>query len=232
MTSHRRWSASQLAAPRKRKLAQPPLYVAGLLFGAAIIGPPRAWLAPNSARESCVGKSASLGTDSSRVLLLGRTSRVARRSMETTSGSPEWHLGLVKTYSVKDGFGFITCTLAHQKYSSDVFLHKDQMAEGVQVSPGTVVAFTLHENAKGKPQARDVNKHFAGRVKSFNENAGYGFILCPEAQKAGFGDVFLHKDQREAAGANVGDTVTFSCQTSAKGQLQARDVKVEEKGGA
>lgn len=145
----------------------------------------------------------------------------------------KWYLGRVKSYSPIDGFGFIYCKETMQQYGSDVFLHRDQvlLSGGAnRIMKGTVLSFTVDLNKFGRPQARDIKRRLTGRVKSFNAQAGYGFIACDLAAEAGLGDIFLPLEQMEAAQVNVGDFVDFDCQATAKGQLQARSVQLSEEG--
>lgn len=61
--------------------------------------------------------------------------------------------GLVKSYNVQKGFGFIDCPEAHQIYGRDVFLHKAQIAN-FQI--GSQLTFAVEMNKNNMPQARDL----------------------------------------------------------------------------
>jgi len=65
------------------------------------------------------------------------------------------HIGVVKTFSADNGFGFIACEATFALYQRDVFLHQKQAA-GVDV--GDRVRFAVELNGRGQPQARQVRK--------------------------------------------------------------------------
>eukprot|EP00446_Apocalathium_sp_SHHI-4_P004295 CAMPEP_0177191234 /NCGR_PEP_ID=MMETSP0367-20130122/21245_1 /TAXON_ID=447022 ORGANISM="Scrippsiella hangoei-like, Strain SHHI-4" /NCGR_SAMPLE_ID=MMETSP0367 /ASSEMBLY_ACC=CAM_ASM_000362 /LENGTH=254 /DNA_ID=CAMNT_0018638929 /DNA_START=62 /DNA_END=826 /DNA_ORIENTATION=+ len=162
------------------------------------------------------------------------------------------HVGVVKAYSTKLGFGFIECaaTFEHCKY--DVYLHQNQ-AETISaglVKVGDIVSFRVELNAKGRPQARDVDMvaeaseapaasaavsaaapsttlslWFKGIMRSYSTEKGFGFIVCEEATTMFGQDVFLHKRQVKDGGLRNGDTVTFVVELKENGQPQARDVE-------
>mmetsp|Transcript_24038 Transcript_24038/g.66854 ORF Transcript_24038/g.66854 Transcript_24038/m.66854 type:complete len:501 (-) Transcript_24038:108-1610(-) len=65
------------------------------------------------------------------------------------------HLGSIKSYSAAQGYGFIQCEAVRQKYSRDVYFDKMQLgANGWRI--GQTVEFIIHHNAKGHPQARNI----------------------------------------------------------------------------
>merc|ERR1719253_939419 len=61
--------------------------------------------------------------------------------------------GVIKSFNVQKGFGFIDCPEAHQIYGRDVFLHKAQIAS-FQI--GSQVSFAVEINKSNMPQARDL----------------------------------------------------------------------------
>lgn len=63
---------------------------------------------------------------------------------------------------------------------------------------------------------------FQGRIKSFNQQKGFGFIECPEAHQVYGRDVFLHKAQ--IAEFEIGRLVTFSVEMNKNQMPQARDL--------
>jgi len=62
--------------------------------------------------------------------------------------------GVVKSFKAQSGFGFITCTELQGQYSNDVFVHHTQLYD---FKEGDHVAFTVHLNKEGKPQAYDLS---------------------------------------------------------------------------
>jgi len=63
--------------------------------------------------------------------------------------------GRIKTFNSKQGFGFIDCLPASDKFGRDVFVHKAQMGD---VPVGGEVTFEVRTNKDGHPQARDVRR--------------------------------------------------------------------------
>jgi len=61
--------------------------------------------------------------------------------------------GSIKSFNLKQGFGFIQCPEAHHMYGRDVFLHKAQIGD---LKVGTEVTFIVEMNKQGMPQARDL----------------------------------------------------------------------------
>jgi len=69
--------------------------------------------------------------------------------------------GTVKTYSENNGYGFIGGDEIHEALGKDVFMHQRDITEvtGIarpQVPPGAVVTCTVTMNAKGQPQAKEL----------------------------------------------------------------------------
>lgn len=148
----------------------------------------------------------------------------------------ETFVGQVKSYAPQQGYGFIECQDTFDKYKSDVFLHKNQVENGPlkRVSKGDSVRFSVEMNKKGRPQARNLQRHvpfgvppektFVGRVKAFSPAKGFGFIACDDTRNIFNSDIFLHKIQFETAGLEMGCLATFTVEVNAKGRPQARNV--------
>lgn len=77
-----------------------------------------------------------------------------------------------------------------------------------------------------------MNRSYTGIVKSYNHSNGYGFIDCPETKAMYGGDVFLHKNEYNGAGSEVGDEVKFQVMVSEKNQPRAIGVTPTGGGGA
>eukprot|EP00444_Apocalathium_aciculiferum_P030144 CAMPEP_0183431480 /NCGR_PEP_ID=MMETSP0370-20130417/54845_1 /TAXON_ID=268820 /ORGANISM="Peridinium aciculiferum, Strain PAER-2" /LENGTH=251 /DNA_ID=CAMNT_0025617181 /DNA_START=89 /DNA_END=844 /DNA_ORIENTATION=- len=162
-------------------------------------------------------------------------------------------VGVVKEYSTKLGFGFIECAATYGHCKGDVYLHKNQ-AETKSVGlvkVGDIVSFRVEFNAKGRPQARDVDRvgeasvapstsdavsaaapsktmsfWFRGIIRNLSAEKGFGFIVCTEATTMFGQDVFLTKKQATEGGGFVnGDTVTFVVELNSNGKPQAREVE-------
>jgi mRNA deadenylase 3'-5' endonuclease subunit Ccr4 len=70
-------------------------------------------------------------------------------------GSKSSYSGVLKTYSPKDGYGFIHSPALKEGFDRDIYIHKVNLPEGA--SCGCTLTFGLQFNAKGQPQARDVS---------------------------------------------------------------------------
>jgi len=66
------------------------------------------------------------------------------------------------------------------------------------------------------------NQILEGKVKSYNEQKGFGFIECDLVFRQFKRDVFLHKKQ--AVGLKAGDFINFEVELNEKGNPQARNV--------
>ena len=80
------------------------------------------------------------------------------------------------------------------------------------------VTFQVMISVEGKPQAHEIklfgkqkqaqepDKVYQGVIRTFNQNLGYGFIVCHVLKEEYDRDVFVHKQQFE--GLELGDQVT------------------------
>mmetsp|Transcript_44417 Transcript_44417/g.96547 ORF Transcript_44417/g.96547 Transcript_44417/m.96547 type:complete len:740 (+) Transcript_44417:198-2417(+) len=145
-------------------------------------------------------------------------------------------VGTIKSFDPSKGYGFISCAEAFERYERDVFVHSQQMKD---FRPGDSVTFISRPNGQGHPQAyslqeapktallpgsatADAEGEFQGKLKSFSEMQGYGFIGCPSLHAQYGRDVFAHSSQLE--GIRIGDSVSFSIQVK-RGQPQACGVE-------
>jgi len=64
---------------------------------------------------------------------------------------------------------------------------------------------------------------YNGRIKSFNDEKGFGFIESPQAFAQYGRDVFLHKTAK--GDLKVGADVTFTMEVNKQGMPQAKDVR-------
>eukprot|EP00435_Cladocopium_sp_Y103_P030284 s469_g7.t1 len=65
---------------------------------------------------------------------------------------------------------------------------------------------------------------YRGRIRSFSEAKGFGFIDCPETMQQFGRDVFVHKFQLHESGAWVGQDVLFEVELNKTGHPQARNI--------
>mmetsp|Transcript_81237 Transcript_81237/g.161147 ORF Transcript_81237/g.161147 Transcript_81237/m.161147 type:complete len:551 (-) Transcript_81237:117-1769(-) len=72
--------------------------------------------------------------------------------------SGEWvayHVGRLKSFSNRTGYGFIECAQSYTDYGVDVFIHKNSMINPWHI--GQPLEFAVICNGRGQPQATDVN---------------------------------------------------------------------------
>jgi cold shock CspA family protein len=93
--------------------------------------------------------------------------------------------GVIKSFSMRDGFGFIECgSLAEKGIQNDVYLHQTQLGACVV---GDKVLFTAYLNRKGQPQAMNVSKADAGNNMGGNMQQGKGYDQGKGWDQAGKG---------------------------------------------
>merc|ERR1711964_658678 len=100
----------------------------------------------------------------------------------------------------------IGCDATHKIFQKDVFLLRSSLS-GQNVSTGSLLSFKAQMSPKG-PQAYDVmilppgcisldgaesTQAFAGTIKSWNQEKGFGFIEGDELRQTFNKDIFLHK---------------------------------------
>jgi len=73
--------------------------------------------------------------------------------MPPPGAGPGRFMGHIKSFNVKQGYGFIDCPEARVHFGRDVFLHRRLMGD---LEEGDQVTFTVEPNEKGMPQARDI----------------------------------------------------------------------------
>jgi len=69
-------------------------------------------------------------------------------------GAPRVQCGLLKSYSSKDGYGFVQCEELFAIYGSDVYVHGAELPDGACC--GSELKFCLWLSKKNQPQARRV----------------------------------------------------------------------------
>lgn len=99
-------------------------------------------------------------------------------------------------------------------YNLQQMMHMMMMPPFMQAPPVQVVG-------KGAPPSSGIRE--TGKIKSYFEDKGYGFIECPRVQQQFGRDLFVHKAQLN--GFKVGDEVTMSVTLNQAGQPQARDLE-------
>jgi len=140
------------------------------------------------------------------------------KQLEKVSGSVQW-------FDAELGYGFVI----RDNTNENIFVHKSAIEMGRSLNPGDEVKFHVVIGRKG-PMAVNVTqklehtedlgrKHYlakdiSGRVKSFDEERGYGFIIRDDTNE----EVFVHKSAIDMGGSlSVGDKVEFNVVTDQKG---------------
>lgn len=148
--------------------------------------------------------------------------------------APITHRGVIRKVDA-NGYGFISCAETLDTYGSDIFVPANYMTK---FSLGDRVTFSIKTDQKMRPQATRLaaddgpvpredsltGSVLRGVIKSFNEEAGYGFISCPATHEVYERDVFLHKAQ--IGSFKVGDTVHFTVCSNAQGHPQAAHLRL------
>jgi len=86
------------------------------------------------------------------------SSSLEQNEMYSSGGiSTQYYTGVVKSFNIVEGYGFIACSEVMQDYGCDVFMHKKQyFATKVSLRIGDKVRFRLVFSKQGKPQAREL----------------------------------------------------------------------------
>lgn len=135
---------------------------------------------------------------------------------------PNWYTGVVKAILHGKGFGFAQCDepLYKQHYGIDAYLHSSQI-EGLSV--GTPISFRVKLNARGQPQALDVQPAAgdaaADALAVDDLFGGAAAMLEPSAQASpsGYNVGSAWFDTVMAGGASVGVPVVLNGIVEASG---------------
>jgi cold shock CspA family protein len=177
----------------------------------------------------------------------GRPLREGHPDVKETIGQ---FVGNIKSFSEKNGYGFIECQDVRDLGYQDVFLHHAQL-DNFKI--GDQVLFTCFKNSKkqaqamallspdaeremdrpsptsrgeggkGRPDVQEVLGMYIGSIKNFNQKSGYGFITCQEIMDQGYKDVFVHHAQ--IGSFQPGEEVQFTAFLNKKGQVQAMELE-------
>jgi len=96
-------------------------------------------------------------------------SSLEHNEMYSSGGIPiRYYTGVVKSFNIIEGYGFIACSEVMQEYGCDVFMHKKQyFATKVSLRIGDNVRFRLVLSKQGKPQARELSRVGEAPVAAF-----------------------------------------------------------------
>lgn len=150
---------------------------------------------------------------------------VGSRFVPETALSRPHHQGILKSFNVEKGYGFITSSCIE----GDIFVLRSELVEG-QCEPGRPLQFELVYDDRGRPQAQavtfDAETRFVGTLKSCGE--AYGFIDCPDAYRIHGRDVYIARAHVPDEAHEPGVYISFTITLNAKGQPQAKDVTCED----
>jgi CspA family cold shock protein len=118
-----------------------------------------------------------------------------------TSAGP--FLGNVKSYNEIKGWGFFECNEAFDIYGKDILIPRTSVPPGVTLQRGHRFIFSVAQGNTG-PIAVDLSQIFAGHVKSYNPDKGWGFVASMEAFALYGKDIMVLKSDFERAGLPVG----------------------------
>mmetsp|Transcript_45704 Transcript_45704/g.126842 ORF Transcript_45704/g.126842 Transcript_45704/m.126842 type:complete len:457 (-) Transcript_45704:32-1402(-) len=144
--------------------------------------------------------------------------------------------GTIKSFDHTKRWGFITGSAITQIYGKDIYVAADNVADG-ELQVGSQVKFDIEMGIKG-PMAKGVivlpdnsfsadgaeSRAYAGNVKSFNTEKGWGFVTSDETMQLFGKDLFLHKRELQEGVPNPGDFVQFIVQLNQKGVPEAAQV--------
>jgi len=141
----------------------------------------------------------------------------------------EVYFGTLKGINAEKGWGHVSCESVQKTMGKDLFIMKTSL-ENTNLHPGQPVSFNIAQGPKGphavnlKPfDAHSSGMVFTGKIKSFNDIKGWGFIESAQAQPIFFSDIFVHKREMNGKTVSAGDVVQFTVDVSG-GRAAAQNV--------
>jgi len=101
------------------------------------------------------------------------------------SGADGRYYGVVKSFNLGKGFGFISCDQLHNVYGQDVFLHKNEYA-AADLYEGANVSFGIQINKQQQPQATGVTLceyGAAGAKRRRNDEGVQEYVAAAKKQR-------------------------------------------------
>jgi len=138
--------------------------------------------------------------------------------------------GTVKSFNEEKGWGHITCPQTQAIYGKDMFLLRSALG-GDSVNANDQVQFSVNIGMKG-PEAASVKvigrgaatQSFVGTIKQYDQEKGWGFIVCDETRQLYDKDIFMHRNELSGYVPQVGEIVQFTVQISPQGRPEATTV--------
>jgi len=154
---------------------------------------------------------------------------VRRPEPEHFEGLQDLHIGTVRIADEMEGFSKVVCP--GSGFDCDVHVHSS-VADPEVLAPDDVVAFKIHVDAGGVPQAVAPFwklMGWDGQVKPVAFGAYYGrigalppngccIVVCPEVSKAHGSDASVRDSVMSLCALTSGDTIAFDLQVEAPGR--------------
>lgn len=102
-------------------------------------------------------------------------------------GADGRYYGVVKSFNLGKGFGFIACDQLHKVYGQDVFLHKNEFATA-DLYEGANVSFGIQINKAQQPQAIGVSLNeygAAGSKRRRDDDGVQEYVAAVKKQRVG-----------------------------------------------
>merc|ERR1740121_1753108 len=148
------------------------------------------------------------------------------------------YFGHIKSFRDDKGWGHISCPQTQAIYGKDMFVLRSAL-NGNVVREGEAVQFSVTLGLKG-PEATNVrsmghvDEHqiYAGSVKLFNREKGWGFVTCDETQRLFNKDIFIHKKDLGGHIPTEGESVSFQVIISESGRPEGTSLSFAGAGGS
>lgn len=150
-------------------------------------------------------------------------------------GETEVFFGQMKSINTEKGWGHVESAAMSKVFGRDLFAMQTSIASA-GVTAGQQVTFNVAQGPKG-PHAVNLRpvphlspqRVFAGTLKTFNEQKGWGFAEAAHLTQLIGTDVFVHAKELNGATPTVGMGLQFTVDI-ATGKAQAKNVRVQEAG--
>lgn len=143
------------------------------------------------------------------------------------------YIGTMKSWNPVKGWGHIECETTHNMYAKDIFVMRSAIPGG-ECHIGDQVSFSVQEGTKGVeasgvtilhskaprqswPQMHAPQQSFLGSVKNFDEEKGWGHIICDQTRQMYGKDMFVLRSALNGQIVTAGQQVRFTVAMGTKG---------------